>query len=134
LLGFSIYTISVVVIVLTTIISPILLTIGFRWLESASLPELEEKHIINLGRFKAIGTMQMFNIVMGVVQASKGVNTTVQLSEGRQILNLEDLGVKIIYIPEQGIILEGNKNQISDILRLVHSRLTEEVEGLVNHP
>lgn len=130
ILDFSVYTVSVVVIVLTTIISPILLMIGFKWLENHPVAEQDQDYSINIGRFKSVGTMQMFNILVGVIQSTKGVNTTVELSEGRKIANLEGLGVKVVYAPEQGIVLEGKKSQIVEILQLVRHKVNDELEQL----
>jgi len=73
----------------------------------------------------------MFNIILGIVEAAKGVSTTIELSEGRKIANLEGLGVKIIYTPEIGIIFEGKREQIDEILHLVQRNITEEVEHII---
>jgi Kef-type K+ transport system membrane component KefB len=130
ILDFSTYIISVVVIVLTTVISPMLLMLGFKWLDAYSAHHEQVDQVVDIGRFSALGTMQMFNIMIDIVQAHKAVNSTVELSEGRKIANLEGLGVKIIYNPESGIVLSGNRVQIAEILQLVQRKLAEEIEHL----
>lgn len=130
ILGFSIYIVCVVVIILTTIISPMLLMLGFKWLECHSAMHDEQDYSLNIGRFAALGTMQMFNIIVGIVQDAKNVNSTIELSEGRKIANLEGLGVKIIYTPELGIILEGKRQKIDEILQLVQRKVIDEVEHI----
>lgn len=131
ILDFSTYIVSVVVIILTTVISPMLLMLGFKWADCHpdNQPELEYK--VNIGRFKSLGTLPMFNIILGNIEAAKGVNTTIELSEGRKIANLEKLGVKIIYTPEAGIILEGKRDQIDEILQLVQRNISEEIEHII---
>lgn len=130
ILDFSTYIVSVVVIVLTTIISPMLLMLGFKWLDGCKDHHVMEDYVINLGHFNSIGTMQMFNVILGIIEASKGVNTTIQLSEGRKVANLEELGVKIIYAPTKGIVLEGKRAQIDEILQVVQHRVNEDLEHL----
>jgi Kef-type K+ transport system membrane component KefB len=132
ILTFSSYVVSVVVIILTTIISPMMLTLGFKWMDKYPETDTEHDYVINIGQFKSIGTMQMFNVVLGIIESEKkGVNTTIQLSEGRKIANLEGLGVKIIYAPTEGVILEGKKSKIDKILHLVRKRMAEEMEHIV---
>ena len=130
-LDFSTYIVSVVVIILTTIISPMLLMLGFKWADSHPEKDVDLGYKINIGRFKSIGTLSMFNSILGIVEVAKSVNTTIELSEGRKIANLEGLGVKIIYTPEVGIILEGKREQINEILQLVQHKIYEEVGNIL---
>ena len=132
ILDFSTYIVSVVVIILTTVISPMLLMLGFKWSDTYHANQADLDYTVNIGRFQALGTMQMFNIILGVVEATKGVNTTIQLSEGRKVANLEKLGVKIIYAPEIGIILEGKRDQIDEMLHLVQKQVLDEVEHIAS--
>ncbi len=131
ILDFATYIVSVVVIILTTVISPMLLMLGFKWADCHPGNHTDLEYKINIGRFKSLGTLSMFNIILGNIEAAKGVNTTIELSEGRKIANLEQLGVKIIYTPEAGIILEGKRDQIDEILQLVQRNITEEVEHII---
>lgn len=133
ILDFSTYIVSVVVIVLTTIISPMLLMLGFKWLDNHANYDLVHDYVINVGCFPAIGTMQMFDVILGVVEATKGVNTTIQLSEGRKVANLEELGVKVIYVPSTGIILEGRRHQIDEILQIVQRKVSEDLEHMITN-
>ena len=100
ILDFSIYIVSVVVIILTTIISPMLLMLGFKWADSHPENQIDLGYKINIGQFKSFGTLTMFNIILVMIESVKAVNTTITLSEDRKIANLEGLGVKIIYTPE----------------------------------
>lgn len=132
ILDFATYIVAVVVIILTTIISPMLLMIGFKWLDNHApqIGSAEPAYEVNIGRFHAIGTMSMFNTIVGIVEDAKGVNTTIELSEGRKIAHLEGLGLKIVYTPEVGILLEGRKSQIDEILQLVQHKVADEMEHL----
>jgi len=127
------YIIAVVVIVLTTIISPIMLSVGFYWLDKVEKKEgVEYKDIIvNVGLFDVIGTTQMFNIIVGRVERSDLFkNSIIRFSEGRRIANLEEHNVKIIYSPDDGIVFEGNERDIKKILKIVKSSIMSDVERI----
>ena len=127
------YVVCVVVIVLTTIASPIMLSIGFNKLE-----RMEERRgkkykdvILNLGLFDVIGTYQMFNIIVGRIERSEQFkNSTVIFSEGHRIANLEGHNVKIIYSPDEGVIFEGNEKKIKAILKIVKSSILSDLNGI----
>jgi len=127
------YVVSVVVIVLTTIASPIMLSIGFNWHE-----KIEEKRgkkykdiILNLGLFDVIGTYQMFNIIVGRIERSEQFkNSTVIFSEGHRIANLEGHNVKIVYSPDEGVIFEGNERKIKDILKIVKFSILSDLKSI----
>ncbi len=63
------YVMTVVVIILTTIATPIMLALGFHWLD-ISPGKKRDEFTLNIGRFKVVGTKQMFNIIMGRIEAS----------------------------------------------------------------
>lgn len=132
ILEMSDYVVSVVVIILTTVISPVMLTLGFKWLEVHPDSNAEDDCVVNIGRFESIGTMQMFNVVVGIIEAEKGVNTTIQLSEGRKIVNLEEFGVQIVYAPKKGIVFEGRRSKIDELLGLIRQKMTDEMEHVVS--
>lgn len=125
------YVICVVVIVLTTVASPIMLSAGFQWLDKVE--EKEERVYkdvtVNLGLFNVIGTYQMFNIIVGRLERSEIFqNSTIIFSEGRRIANLEGHNVKIIYSPDEGIIFEGNEKKIKKILSLVKNSILSDIK------
>jgi len=127
------YVVCVVAIVLTTIASPIMLSIGFSWLEK--IEETRGKKykdiILNLGLFDVIGTYQMFNIIVGRIERSEQFkNSTVIFSEGHRIANLEGHNVKIIYSPDEGVIFEGNEKKIKDILKIVKNSIYADLRGI----
>ncbi len=121
------YVIAVVVILLTTIASPIMLAIGFAQLKMLAV---KEDHKLNIGLFKVIGTRRMFNIIMGSIEASGQLKTSIQMSEGRRIINIEGKRVKIILCPDEGIIFEGNRENVQEILRIVHESIADDVGRL----
>ena len=89
------HVLAVVVIILTTIAAPIMLNLGFAYLDSIK-DEQEHDYELNIGVFSAIGTIQLFNIIIGIVEAAGLYKTTFIFSEGRKIVNLEGENVKII--------------------------------------
>jgi len=131
-LSHSVYVMAVVVIVLTTIASPIMLGIGFSLLDRAlTLKKKSGEYILNIGLFKVIGSSQMFNIIIGRVEALPAFkNTNIVMSEGRKIVNIEGHNVKIILSPGEGILFEGNKKKIEQILNEVRSSVTAELKEL----
>lgn len=127
------YIICVVVIVLTTIASPIMLSGGFYWLEKIEAKKrMKYKDVtVNLGLFNVIGTYQMFNIILGNLERSELFkNSTIIFSEGRRIANLEGHNVKIIYSPDEGVIFKGNESKIKNILKIVKKSIIAELSGV----
>lgn len=121
------YIISVVVIVLTTIVTPFMLVVGFHRL--AMIPE-KTGYSFSLGNFGVIGTQQMFNIILGQIAAMGDYNTTVEMSEGQKIVNLEGKSVKLFYDPQEGIIFRGDRKKIEEIVSGVRKAVSEELERL----
>ena len=120
------YVIAVVVIVLTTIATPIMLAQGF---ERLALIDKDKIFMLNIGRFSFIGTTQMFNIIMGCLEKSGLYRTVVHISDGSTVANLEESNVKIILNSDEGILFEGDQDKIEDILRLVKESIIEDVAG-----
>jgi len=123
------HVISVVVIILTTIAAPIMLNIGFTYLDSLKDGQ-EHDYELNVGVFSAIGTIQLFNIIIGIVESAGLYKTTFVFSEGRKIVNLEGENVKIVLCPQVGVLFEGNKEKISNILKMVKSSIILEASKL----
>jgi len=124
------YVVAVVVIILTTIAAPMMLSIGFAYLDRMSTQEDEHDYELNIGLFEAIGTTQFFNIIVGLIESVGAYKTTFRFSEGRKIINLEGQNVKIIMSPERGIIFEGNREKIDAILRLVKKSIGSEIDRI----
>lgn len=124
------YVIAVVVIVLTTIAAPIMLGVGFYWLRQLETYERPQEFTLNIGLFPIIGTMQMFNILVGRLKANGEYQTSVQMSEGRKIVNVEGLQVRLILCPDDGIILKGNHEHINHLLHIVKQAIEHDVERL----
>ena len=131
-LAHEVYVMAVVVIVLTTIAAPIMLSIGFSMLDlRLKARKKTGEYILNIGLFRAIGSTQMFNIIMGRIEALPAFKaTSIQFSEGRKIVSIEGHDVKIILCPNEGILFEGNKKKIEQILRAVKSSVTNELERI----
>jgi len=129
----SVYVIAVVVIVLTTVASPIMLGIGFSALDATlKLRKKPRGYTINIGLFKVIGSSQMFNIIIGRIEAMPAFkNTNLVISEGRRIINIEGQNVKIILSPNEGIIFEGNKKKIEQILDVVKQSVRSELRKVL---
>jgi len=129
-IGAQQYVVAVVVIVLTTIAAPMMLSAGFAYLDRRSISEAEEDYELNIGLFEAIGTTQMFNVIVGLIEASGAYKTTFRFSEGRKIINLEGKNVKIILCPEYGILFKGSREKVEDILRLVKKSISAEIDHI----
>ena len=127
------YVICVVVIILTTVASPMMLSVGFYWLDKREKRQrVTYKDVsVNIGMFDVVGTFQMFNIILGRLDASQKFKTpTVIFSEGRRIATLEENNVKIIYSPDEGIVFKGDEKDIKDILKLVKSSILSDVKNI----
>ena len=123
----QVYVVSVVVIVLTTIVTPVMLAIGFAYHKEQ---EDEQEYLLNVGFFNNVGTAQMFNIIVGAIGARRGHNTTIRFSRGRRVFNLEQENVKIILSPSKGVFFEGNQAKIREIIDMVKKTVQDDLEGL----
>jgi Kef-type K+ transport system membrane component KefB len=123
----SSYVLCVVVIILTTIATPIMLSAGFSYLDK---DDKKKYYKLNIGKFKVIGTEQMFTIIARILEKNKSLNTTVHFSEGRQIIDLEGQHVKILLSPNKGIIFEGNQGKIKDIVTDLRQAIQLELEKI----
>ena len=121
------YVIAVVVIVLTTVAAPIMLGIGFAF---DTQEEENKDYILNIGLFSVIGTAQMFNIIIGRIEATNQFKTVIRLSEGRKIVNLQGHNVQVIYSPQEGIIFEGDRRKIKQLVALVENDVLNDIEGI----
>ena len=123
------YAIAVVVIILTTIAAPIMLAFGFERLRLRPIKE-DQVFALNIGLFPIIGTTQMFNIIVGRLEASGQYRTSVRMSENRKVVNIEGLHVEIILCPEKGILFKGDIAQINEMLALIKRLVVQDVERL----
>lgn len=122
------YVIGVVVIVLTTVASPIMLSLGFSQVEAMEkVDAASHSYMLNIGRFEALGTERVFAIITNLLAVNRAFNTSIQFSEGRKVVNLQGHDVKIVFSPEEGILFEGNKENIEKILQIVKDGLSNEL-------
>ena len=119
------YVVAIVVIVLTTVATPIMLAAGFKRL---ALRAKDELFTLNIGNFAVIGTMQMFHIILGCLEQSGVYRTIVQAGDGCTVISLEDHKVKIILNSDDGILFEGDREKIETILLLVKESLFEDMD------
>ena len=122
------YVVSIVVIVLTTVAAPIMLALGFHFL-SLTHKEADE-YTLNLGLFAVVGTQQMFAIIIGRLESVGTFKTSIDISEGRKVVNIEGQHVEIILSPEEGIILKGNREKINQILRFIKNEMSHDLAQL----
>jgi Kef-type K+ transport system membrane component KefB len=124
------YVIAIVVIILSTIATPIMLAQGF---ERLALRAKDEVFSLNIGLFSFIGTTQMFHIIMGCLEKSGMHFTVVQISDGSTVASLEGSQVKIVLNADDGILFEGDKDKIESIVRLVKESIVDDLAGLTEH-
>lgn len=124
------YAIAIVVIVLTTVATPIMLAQGF---ERLALIAKDEVFVLNIGLFPFIGTTQMFHIILGSLEKHDKHPVVVQISDGSTVANLEAANVKIILNDDDGILFEGNKDKIEAILRLVKENILDDLGSFGRH-
>jgi Kef-type K+ transport system membrane component KefB len=126
------YVISIVVIVLTTVVASIMLSIGF-WHEELYGHDVHYEELVtrDLGLFPIIGTVQMFNIIIGYLKTlglySKSHVTT---TDGRQLINIEHKQVCISMEPGKGIIFEGRASEVNRIIDAVKRAINEDLETI----
>lgn len=121
------YVIAIVVIVLTTIATPIMLAQGF---ERLALIAKDQVFKLNIGLFSFIGTTQMFHIIMGCLEKDGIHPTVVQISDGSTVASLEGANVKIVLNADDGILFEGDKDKIEGLVRMVKESIIDDLAGL----
>jgi Kef-type K+ transport system membrane component KefB len=117
------YVIAIVVIVLTTVATPIMLAQGF---ERLALITKDQAFALNIGRFPFIGTTQMFHIITGCLE-KEGTHFTVLHGDSATVANLEGANVKIVLNSDSGIIFEGDKEKIEGIVQLVKESIQDDL-------
>lgn len=127
------YVLCVVVIVLTTVAAPIMLSIGFRIMETCVQGLEGQKYEFDLGTFKVVGTKHMFNIISNRLEKNRGLSTTVQISEGREIIDIEEYEMRVIYSPTSGIRFEGNQIKIEEFMAEIKADVLAEIEEISLH-
>lgn len=125
----SSYVICVVVIVLTTLATPLLLSIGFNFL-SEKVSDTNEFVKIELGRFKVVGTKHIFDLILQVLEEKKMKGSEILLSEGKILINLEGFEVEVLYDPATGIVIQGNKETVKKLIQLVNVEIEKDLVKL----
>lgn len=127
------YVLAVVVIVLTTIASAVMLSIGFNILDAQEKnnDSLMRGIEVVIGPFKAVGTMQMFNIIIGQLKKMGIDRTSIQISEGRKVINLQDRQVRIMMKPGKAIVFKGDYKQVHLIMSQVKKSILDDLELFV---
>lgn len=128
------YVIGVVVIVGSTIVSSIMLSLGFSYLEKHQQQAEGNKveYAVAMGPFPAIGTMQMFNIIIGQLKVLGLYQSLVEMSEGRKAITLEGQRVRIIMRPGRDITFMGDKTQVIEIVRAVKSAIVHDIDRMID--
>lgn len=124
------YVLCVVVIILTTVAAPIMLSIGFSRMEMLLEKEGDRLYKLKLGKFRLVGTQQMFNIISGYLEAHKKANTRARFSEGRKIIDVEGHDIQVIFSPNEGIIFEGEREKIVQLVSEVKQEVIHELEEM----
>jgi len=123
------YTLAILGIAFTTIAGPVLLQLGLAWLKPHELDE-PDTFELRLGFFKTIGTPQLFAVIVNQLERAGLHTSSVAFSEGREVISLEEIGVRIALTPGKGIIMQGDRQQIERILRMVKEGIKGELDRL----
>lgn len=123
------YVIAVVVIVLTTVATPIMLAQGFMKLSATAVADTFS---LNVGLFPTIGATHMFDIICDSLEESGLYHTTVEMSEGGKIVNIEGENVEIILNPNEGIFFKGDKHNSMRIITFIREGVKRDLESFGN--
>lgn len=124
------YSIAVVAIVLTTIAAPIMLSIGFSWLEKQAVNS-DEPYTLIFGFFKILGTGYVFSLIKKQLEESKQYTISARMSENDEIINLDNSDLEIILTHDRGIIFKGDREQVKLLVAKIRSSLQHEVKQLL---
>ncbi len=124
------YSVCVVVIILTTLLSPIMLAAGFSVLDRYEQEKKGDVYSINLGCFNAIGTGHLFSIIGTHFEHEKKASIHVSFSEEEKIIEVEGLAIRVIFSPHKGITLEGNQEEIEQLLHDIKLEVIHDIERI----
>jgi len=122
------YSVCVVVIVLTTIISPVMLSIGFALQDKLSGGM--DSYVAHLGGFNALGTAHLFGIIGNYLEHEKKTMVHVRFSEAEKIIEVDGNRMRVIFSPQHGISIEGTKEDIEHLLYDIKMEVMHDVERL----
>lgn len=126
------YVICITVIVITTIITPIMLSIGFHLLDKAlKIKAAKALRSIKIGPFKHLSARQVFTM-MTTINLPSPIKSVIQLSEAKKVLTLSN-NLKVLLKPEEGIIVEGHEKQINELLATLKNALDQDIELIPSH-
>lgn len=127
------YAIAVVVIVLTTIAAPLLLAVGFRWLELSNQDAQKEgtkRVVIRRATAQVFGATRLFHLVADSLVASEIVTASTYLEEGKEVAVFkkgEQDVVRMVLCPDEGLVLEGDESILDELLATAKASLIEEL-------
>ncbi len=122
------YIICVTVIVLTAILSPILLSIGFKQYDKKQI-ESDEEYSVRIGPFAYISSRYLFDIVSSHLEKTHKLKPIISLIEGNKILTAGS-NIKIILESQKGIVFIGKKHKIKKILESLKNSLSNDVDKI----
>ncbi|OGT35246.1 MAG: hypothetical protein A3F11_11140 [Gammaproteobacteria bacterium RIFCSPHIGHO2_12_FULL_37_14] len=125
-INLSLYTISVVVIILTTILTPILLSFGFRLSKKTETTEIKT---LKLTGFDIVTSKFMFAMLMNLLEKTKHSCSYIKLSESHIVADFQKDKVDIIYSPE-GITLRGKYESVDQFMGLFLRELNSDLNSI----
>lgn len=125
------YVLCVVVIVLTTIATPVLLSCGFS-LEKQSQESVSDAEYECVVRSSHALTIDMlFQSILYVIEKKNGIATARSISKGRTIIDLEGKRTRVILDPQKGVIFEGKQAYIESVIMQVKQELQNEINHIL---
>jgi Kef-type K+ transport system membrane component KefB len=123
------YAIAIVVIILTTIASPIMLAIGFRYFKEEEAKKIG-RLVLSRALFPTLGLARLFHIIVDSIAFTGKFNTVTHIDEGREVVTIEGESLEIILCPEEGVVFEGNHEKIKEIVAVVKKVIADELENI----
>jgi len=125
------YVLCVVVIVLTTIATPIMLAFGFADEKYDQAQILSQEYEVTIVSSDLLRSDFLLESIMHIIEKKNGIATSVSMSDGCSIVDLEGKKTRIIVHPQKGIIFEGDQAYIQGVLAQVKRELQSEINHLL---
>lgn len=125
------YVLCVVVIVLTTIATPIMLAFGFSDEKYDQTQILSQEYEVTIVSSDLLRSDFLLESIMHIIEKKNGIATSVSMSDGCSIVDLEGKKTRIIVHPQKGIIFEGDRAYIQGVLAQVKRELQSEINHLL---
>jgi len=127
------YIMSIVVIILTTITTPIMLAYGFSLADTQKTKVINQSDeqfelIFTTSQFKIFDAGQLFEMITGKLEAEHLLKASADMSTGGQFIDVRTYDVRILLFPDRGIVLRGRQESVQELVNVIRESIIADAE------